>query len=159
LTFSGMLRILVFTAFSILFILLVGYLLSPSLFFLMGDSPIDYKLSFKDSLQWSWQTVQSRHCHCHYLFCLFDASYFNFDIFLWHLSHTLWSLLNWGSFSVIQGRIFLKLFLTLLCLFSLNGLQHKALVIRDAIIIVNTLNQQNWQHKVNISYTEAEKSI
>jgi hypothetical protein len=55
--------------------------------------------------------------------------------------------------------MFLKLFLTLLRPLSLNGLHHKALVIRDAIIIVNTLNQQNLQHKVNISYTEAEKNI
>jgi cell division protein FtsB len=55
--------------------------------------------------------------------------------------------------------MFLKLFLTLLCSLSLNGLQHKALVIRDAIIIVNTLNQQNLQRKANISYTEAEKNI
>jgi hypothetical protein len=55
--------------------------------------------------------------------------------------------------------MFLKLFLTLLCLLSLNGLQHKALVIQDVIIVVNTLSQQNLQHKVIISYTEAEKNI
>jgi hypothetical protein len=59
---------------------------------------------------------------------------------------------------VIQGSMFLK-FLTLLCPLSSNGLQHKSLVIRDAIIVVNTFNQQYLQHKVNISYTEAEKNI
>jgi hypothetical protein len=43
--------------------------------------------------------------------------------------------------SVIQASMFLKLFLTLLCTLSLNGFQQKALVIRDAVIIENTLNQ------------------
>jgi hypothetical protein len=55
--------------------------------------------------------------------------------------------------------MFLKLFLTLLCALLLNGFQHKALVVQDAMIIVNTLNQQNLQRKVNISYTEAKKNI
>jgi hypothetical protein len=35
----------------------------------------------------------------------------------------------------------------------------QTLVIQDAIVIVNTLNQQNLQHKVIISYTETEKNI
>jgi hypothetical protein len=55
--------------------------------------------------------------------------------------------------------MFLKLFLTLLCPLSSNWLQHKALVIRDAIIVVNTLHRQYLQHKVNISKPEAEKNI
>jgi hypothetical protein len=76
----------------------------------------------------------------------------SFNIFLQHLSHNLQSLFNWGSFSVIQGNMFLKLFLSFLCVLSLNGLQHIALVVQDAIIVVNSLNQQNLLHKVIICY-------
>jgi hypothetical protein len=54
--------------------------------------------------------------------------------------------------------MFLKLFLILLCPLSLNGLQHIALVIQEAIIVLNTLNQQNIQHKINISYAECSKN-
>jgi hypothetical protein len=71
-------------------------------------------------------------------------------------SHTLWPLFNWGSFSVIRGSMSLQLFLTL-CPLSLNGSQHKTAVIRDAIIIVNTLNQQNLQPKVNISLIQKQR--
>jgi hypothetical protein len=42
---------------------------------------------------------------------------------------------------------------------SIKWVQHKALVIPDAITVVNKLNQQYLQHKVNVSYTEAEKNI
>jgi hypothetical protein len=123
--------------------LLLGYLPLPSLFFLIGDSPIDCKLSFKDCIAVILAKCSISSLSLSSSFCLFYASHLSFDIFLQHLSHTLWSLFNRGSFLVIQGSMFLKLFLTLLCPLSLNGLQHKALVMRDAIIIVNTLNQQN----------------
>jgi hypothetical protein len=56
--------------------------------------------------------------------------------------------------------MFLKLFQTLLGPLSLNGEQHRVLVIWNAVIIVNTVNQQNVQlYKVDISYTETEKNI
>jgi hypothetical protein len=84
LTFLGMLRILVFTAFSVLFILLVGYLPSLSLFFLMGDSPIDCKLSFKDCIAMilANSSISSLSLSLSSSFCLFDASHFSFDIYL-----------------------------------------------------------------------------
>jgi hypothetical protein len=44
------LRIFVFAEFSFLFILLVGYLLLPSILFLMGDYPVDCKFSCKDHI-------------------------------------------------------------------------------------------------------------
>lgn len=49
------------------------------------------------------------------------------------------------------------MFLTLLGPLSLNGLQHKALVIQDAMIIVNTITQQDLQHKV-ISLTQKQRT-
>jgi hypothetical protein len=63
------------------------------------------------------------------------------------------------NFSVIHGSMVLKLFLILLYPLSLNGLQHIALVIKDTIIIVNTVNKENIQHKINISYAECSKNI
>jgi hypothetical protein len=66
-------------------------------------------------------------------------------IFSYDACHTLYDHYLTEEVFSFQGYMFLKLFLTLLCPLSSNGLQHKALVIRDAIIVV--------KHLINNIYT------
>jgi hypothetical protein len=63
-------------------------------------------------------------------------------IFSYDTYHTLYDhYLTKKVFQSSKEVCFLSC-LTLLCPLPSNGLQHKALVIREAIIVVNTLNQQ-----------------
>jgi hypothetical protein len=96
-------------------------------------------LHLRTALQWSWQTLQSHHRHCHTLF-----------VYLMH--HTLVLISSCNNCHTIH-----EYYLTEEVVQSskeFNGLQHKALMIQDAINIVNTFNQQNLQHKVNASSTK-----
>jgi hypothetical protein len=126
----------------------MGYWPSYSLFCVMGDLPINCRLI------WGLHFIDFgrllNHISITVMFCLFNASHLRFHVFLQHFSHILWSVVNWGSFSVIQGSMFLMLFRKLLFPLPSNGLQLKALVMQDPIISVNTLHQQNLRYEENM---------